>query len=80
MTVIASAADEAAQHHNWPSSYPHVIIVNSVTQYDDTFTPQPRSYLQFNGCTNFSSQDHARDPEHVAARPTPPGAARGWRG
>jgi hypothetical protein len=55
VTVIASAADEAAQHHNWPSSNPHVIVVNSVTQYDE-FTPQPKSYLQFNGCTNFSSK------------------------
>ena len=35
VTVIASAADEAAQHHNWPASYPHVIVVNSVTKYDD---------------------------------------------
>src|SRR5215211_3569645 len=56
VTIIASAADEAAQHHNWPSSYPHVIVVNSVTQYDETLTPAPRSYLQFNGCTNFSSK------------------------
>jgi hypothetical protein len=56
VTVIASAADEAAQHHNWPSNYPRTIVVNSVTQYDETLTPQPRSYLQFNGCTNFSSK------------------------
>jgi hypothetical protein len=53
VAVIASAADEAAQHHNWPSNYPHTIVVNSVTQYD-TFTPT-LSYLQFNGCTNFST-------------------------
>jgi hypothetical protein len=56
VAVIASAADEAAQHHNYPSSYPWVIVVNSVTQYDETFTPFPRSYLQFNGCTNFSAK------------------------
>jgi hypothetical protein len=56
VAVIASAADEAAQHHNWPSSYPWVIVVNSVTKYDETFTPFPPSYLQFNGCTNFSSK------------------------
>ena len=54
VTVIASAADEAAQHHNWPSSNPHVILVNSVTKYEDTDVP--RSYLTFNGCTNFSSK------------------------
>jgi hypothetical protein len=52
-TVIASAADEAAQHNNWPSSLPHVIMVNSVTKYDDSFGEQPPSYLKFNGCTNF---------------------------
>ncbi len=54
--VLASAADEAAQHNNWPSSLPHVILVNSVTKYDPTFTPLPLSYLQFNGCTNFNAK------------------------
>jgi hypothetical protein len=54
VVVIASAADEAAQHHNWPSSYPHSIVVNSVTHADDA---RPvASYLMFNGCTNFSSR------------------------
>lgn len=56
VAVIASAADEAAQHHNYPSNYPHTIVVNSVTKYDETLTPVPKSYLQFNGCTNFSSK------------------------
>ena len=56
VAVIASAADEAAEHHNYPSSLPHTIVVNSVRQYDSAFTPTPRSYLQFNGCTNFSAK------------------------
>ena len=56
VTVIASAADEAAQHHNWPSSLPHVILVNSIEKYDLALTPANHSYLQFNGCTNFSSK------------------------
>ncbi|MGH2923391.1 MAG: S8 family serine peptidase, partial [Solirubrobacterales bacterium] len=56
VAVIASAADEAAQHNNWPSSLPGVILVNSVTKYDEAFTPLPRSYLQFNGCTNFNAK------------------------
>jgi hypothetical protein len=54
VTTIASAADEAAQHNNWPSSLPHVILVNSVIQ-----SPKPtpdQSYLAFNGCTNFNSK------------------------
>jgi uncharacterized repeat protein (TIGR01451 family) len=79
VTVIASAADEAAQHHNWPSNSAHVINVNSVDSYKseeldprpnqppfnqppfnqfdrvNPFTPENPSYVQFNGCTNFSS-------------------------
>ena len=54
VAVIASAADEAAQHNNWPSSLPQMILVNSVTQYDEALTPLSRSYLQFTGCTNFN--------------------------
>ena len=65
VTVIASAADEAAQHHNWPSSYPHVIMVNSADSYltdlggltyPSPAPPNNHSYLQFNGCTNFFSK------------------------
>ena len=54
VTVISSAADEAAQHNNWPSSLPHVILVNSVTT---GAVPAPdQSYLSVNGCTNFNSK------------------------
>jgi hypothetical protein len=56
VTVIASAADEAAEHHNQPGALPHTIVVNSVRKYDSTFTAVPKSYLQFNGCTNFSTR------------------------
>jgi hypothetical protein len=52
--VIASAADEAAEHHNEPASLPDTIEVNSVTKYG-SLTATPPSYLQFNGCTNFST-------------------------
>jgi hypothetical protein len=72
VAVIASAADEAAQHHNWPSNYAHTIVVNSVVKYGTVDIPNPNdpngpplstqpinpdrpSYLQFNGCTNFST-------------------------
>jgi hemolysin type calcium-binding protein/VCBS repeat protein len=54
VTVIASAADEAAQHNNWPSTLPHVIVVNSVTT---GVAPAPdQQYTAFNGCTNFSAK------------------------
>ena len=51
---MASAADEAAQHNNWPSSLPHVIVANSVTDGDGAVPNE--SYLAFNGCTNFSAK------------------------
>jgi hypothetical protein len=56
VAFMASAADEASQHHNWPSSLPHAIVTNSVVKYDDTFTPAQKSYVDFNGCTNFGSK------------------------
>jgi hypothetical protein len=57
VTTIASAADESAQHHNWPSSYPHVIVVNSVQKYKTSPANEtPKSYLLFNACTNFSAK------------------------
>jgi Subtilase family len=55
VTVIASAADEAAEHHNLPGSLPDAIVVNSVTKYSSVTSSQP-SYLQLNGCTNFGTR------------------------
>jgi hypothetical protein len=53
--IIASAADEAAEHHNQPGSLADTIVVNSVNKYE-TETTAPPSYLQLNGCTNFSTK------------------------
>jgi Subtilase family len=55
VTVIASAADEAAEHHNLPGAMPDAIVVNSVTKYS-SLTSTPPSYLQLNGCTNFGTR------------------------
>src|SRR5581483_11071973 len=56
-TVIASAADEEAEHHNEPGALPDTIVVNSVNEPDSLggigATTVPPSYLQLNGCTNF---------------------------
>jgi hypothetical protein len=56
-TVIASAADEAAEHHNEPGSLPDAIVVNSVNAPNSLdgvpVTGIPPSYLQLNGCTNW---------------------------
>ena len=55
VTVIASAADEAAQHHNWPS----IAAARDRRQLGHDRTPRPtpdQSYLPFNGCTNFNAK------------------------
>ncbi len=79
VVVIASAADEAAQHHHWPASYPGVVLVNSVTKYDEAFTPIPRSYLQFTGCTNFGAKISVAIPS-VSCSSDATGRASGMAG
>jgi hypothetical protein len=60
VTVIASAADEEAEHHNQPGALPHTIVVNAVEGPADIegvpATSQPPSYLQLDGCTNFGTR------------------------
>lgn len=57
--VIASAADEHAQHHNLPALLSHTIVVNSVTEAprgpNNTALYNPASYLYMNGCTNYGA-------------------------
>ncbi len=63
-TVMASAADEAAEHHNMPGALPHTIVVNSVRGPDtiagsgaaSVNTSTPPSWLQLNGCTNWGTR------------------------
>ena len=57
VVVIASAADEEAEHHNYPATYSHTVEVNSVTKFADTsgITQSPPSYLYLNGCTNYGA-------------------------
>jgi hypothetical protein len=64
VTVIASAADEAAEHHNQPGAFPHTIVVNAVRGPDSILTKEgkgvttssPPSWLQLDGCTNFGTR------------------------
>jgi hypothetical protein len=60
VTVIASAADEEAEHHNQPGALPHTIVVNAVEGPASVegvpATNQPPSYLQLDGCTNFGTR------------------------
>ena len=60
--VIASAADEEAEHHNEPGDLPGTIVVNSVTHSPSesgggqtVSLYQPPSYLYLNGCTNYGA-------------------------
>src|SRR5207245_3506925 len=60
VTVIASAADEEAEHHNQPGALPHTIVVNAVEGPASLgpvpVTNTPPSYLQLDGCTNFGTR------------------------
>ena len=53
--VIASAADEESNHHNYPANYDHTVEVNSVTKFAEASGAKqsPHSYLYLNGCTNY---------------------------
>jgi hypothetical protein len=57
VVVIASAADEESQHHNYPATYNHTVQVNSVTRFADFsgIKQTPPSYLYLNGCTNYGA-------------------------
>jgi hypothetical protein len=57
--VVASAADEEAEHHNEPANLAHTIVVNSLTEAprgpDGVPLFDPPSYLYLNGCTNYGA-------------------------
>ncbi|HVN86191.1 MAG TPA: FG-GAP-like repeat-containing protein [Candidatus Binatia bacterium] len=55
VVVIASAADEESNHHNYPANYRHTVEVNSVTKFNELagLKQTPASYLYLNGCTNY---------------------------
>ena len=77
-TVIASAADEAAQHNNWPSSLPHVILVNSVTDSTGAGAEQVLSRRSTAAPTS-TRRSPWRSPRPAAPR-TRPGSPPAWRG
>ncbi len=60
VTVMASAADEAAEHHNQPGALPNTIVVNAMegpaSLSGVPVTNTPPSYLQLDGCTNFGTR------------------------
>lgn len=60
VTVMASAADEAAEHHNQPGALPDTIVVNAMEGPASLSgvgaTNDPPSYEQLDGCTNFGTR------------------------
>lgn len=55
VVVMASAADEESNHHNYPANYNHTVQVNSVRRFEEIsgIVQSPASYLYLNGCTNY---------------------------
>ena len=54
--IVASAADEEAEHHNLPAVLAHTLVVNSTTQGGSGLSAlTPPSYLYLNGCTNYGA-------------------------
>jgi hypothetical protein len=56
--VVASAADEEAEHHNLPALLAHTLVVNSTTHAASLSglpVQAPPSYLYLNGCTNYGA-------------------------
>jgi hypothetical protein len=56
--IVASAADEEAEHHNLPAVLAHTLVVNSTTQAGSgtgLAAQTPPSYLYLNGCTNYGA-------------------------
>ncbi len=49
--VIASAADEDSQHHNWPANAEHTMVVHAV-RYDSPDAQTATSFIRYNDCTN----------------------------
>src|SRR5438132_12666475 len=63
VVLIASAADESAGHHNQPSVLEHGVTVNSIGE-PQLPSSQPRSYLDFRGCTNYGAYITASVPSN----------------
>jgi Subtilase family/FG-GAP repeat len=54
--IVASAADEEARHHNYPSGFEHTLWVNSVVNGDGVIAKQKWKYDLLNGCTNYGGR------------------------
>ncbi len=55
VVVVASMADEASKHANFPAMLNHTLAVNSVTEKQSLLGGEIEGYLALNGCTNYGA-------------------------
>ena len=83
VTVMASAADEAAEHHNQPGSLPDTIVVNAVEGPADISAESASRTPRRRTCS--STDAPTTGPESTCRFPPPPARRRrrerapGWR-
>ncbi len=66
--VVASMADEAAEHPNLPASLERTMAVNSVTGRQISLANVPNSgWLALNGCTNFGAHTFVSIPSNACS-------------
>ena len=53
--VLASAADEAAYHHNYPANNDHVLCTHAIVNDDDEESDST-TFLNFANCTNYGGR------------------------
>jgi len=53
--ILASAADEAAYHHNYPANNPHVVCAHAII-HDDEDEEDSTTFLNFANCTNYGGR------------------------
>ena len=52
VTIIGSAADETAYHHNFPGANHHVVLVHSI-RHDSSEVEWANTFFAYSNCTNF---------------------------
>jgi MYXO-CTERM domain-containing protein len=54
--IIASAADEASYHHNYPGSLEHTLYVHAIVADTDGDFADASTFLNFGNCTNWGGK------------------------
>ena len=54
-TIIASAADETAYHHNYPANNHHTVYTHAI-RYDTDDRDDTRTWFAYSNCTNYGGR------------------------